>query len=646
MAITRMWHRVVLVGLLVLLPWSVAWPAEEAAPDPEICRKLVREYADYLALPAAKRAETPEPSFDHPPLSKADAERWRSALWQAWVEYLREERDEKLKALGDPRTSGRGAVRAVAEVAPGQQVNYTMRFFMRVFGKKPKGGWPLYINLHSGGNNKAMNDRSWALTKSQYPIKVGLYVAPRSVMDTAESWYEPNNYPLLERLLAEAYALWDVDPNRVYLMGYSMGGWGVFHLGPAMPDSWAAVAASAGAGFTGPTGRSAADNLRNTPMMIQIGEKDTAFNRQPLSKAFAEVLQALHKSDPDGYIVRYKEHKGKGHAINDRDTPGWLSKFTRNPLPPKVVWQQIVPPPGTPIRQIADMMQRNLAYAEHYRHRLYWLQNDSPGPFQRVVARRDGNTIHLEETKYLGPLTILLDDRMADLDQPVTVVSGETELVKQVAPRTVNTLLRTLVPRGDPGLVFSAALPVRAPDMAARLEETEPKTAEQHLERADYRIAHGRIDAGVEDLHAALKLAPEQGPKGIFLMLLRLAQRQKNAGLVLDTYRRWAVAEPENARIQAAFAYQCISTPEKDLRDPKTALQHARKAADLTRRSDPAVMHLLALTMFTNAMIEEAVETQKKAIKLLPEKTPKHTAEAFQAALKRYEAVLKREAEE
>ena len=71
----------------------------------------------------------------------------------------------------------------------------------------------------------------------------------------------------------------------------------------------AAVAASAGAGFVGATGRCHPDNLRNTPMMIQIGTRDLAYRRYPLSKAFAQALQDLHAKDPDGYDVEILEKK-------------------------------------------------------------------------------------------------------------------------------------------------------------------------------------------------------------------------------------------------------------------------------------------------------------------------------------------------
>ena len=40
--------------------------------------------------------------------------------------------------------------------------------------------------------------------------------------------------------------LYEVDPNKVYLMGYSAGGDGVYQLAPRMADRFAAAAMMAG----------------------------------------------------------------------------------------------------------------------------------------------------------------------------------------------------------------------------------------------------------------------------------------------------------------------------------------------------------------------------------------------------------------
>jgi hypothetical protein len=62
-----------------------------------------------------------------------------------------------------------------------------------------------------------------------------------------------------------------------------------------------------------------------------------------------------------------------------------------------------------------------------------------------------------------GKLLIRLDDRMADLDRPVTITHGGKELFAGTPARTIGVLAKTLVGRGDPRLMFDAELSVKLP---------------------------------------------------------------------------------------------------------------------------------------------------------------------------------------
>ncbi len=466
----RRGFKALIVPGLLLMATAILRAGEAPVPPASELRRMVGVYAAYQALPPLEKAEAKRPVFDHAPLTGEEAVQWRRALWQAWLEHLRAPPVlPKPSGLNYPtywnKTPGvqRGYVQADYWETETTKTNLTMRFGAVTFGAKPEKGWPVYINLHAGGIPASENDRSWVIAMNQYPIKQGLYVCPRSVVDMIESWYDPRSQVLLEQLIAELPTTWEIDPNRVYLMGYSMGGWGTFHLGPCMPDRWAAVAASAGGGFTGARGRCAPDNLRNVPMLIQVGAEDRDYGRYPLSKAFAEALRAFHGKDPAGYMVEFKEHPGKGHQINDRDTPQWLSKHTRDPIPMRVVWQQPILPLDEGRVDLAQIVSENDGFREYLRHRSYWLRNETPMPFQRVVVSRDGNTFRIEQSKHIDRLTILLDDRMADLDQPVRVVAGDKELARVVVNRTVTALVASLVEYRDPELMFCADLTVQVP---------------------------------------------------------------------------------------------------------------------------------------------------------------------------------------
>lgn len=506
-----------LFWVLVTAPLvATAAPAgEPPVPSAAELQKLLATYAEYEALAPAEKAKTERPIFEYPPLSKAGAAAWRKALWQAWVERLKSTVPRKPPAkLAFPSAWQRAGnvvlacVRADCWEKPDAKTTVTMRFGAATVGAKPEKGWPVFINLHGGGPNPRANDEGWVVAMRQYPVKQGLYVCPRSPVDSVGSWNDPRAAAAMERLIAELPARWEIDPNRVYLMGFSMGAIGVFHLGPLMPDRWAAVAGSSGFSYLGAQGRAAPDNLRNLPTMIQIGTQDLNFQRYPLAKAFAEALQGLHQGDPAGYRLEYKEHPGQKHMIDDRDTPEWLGKFTREPRPQRIVWQQPLLPLPFGKEDMPKLLERNYAFAGYLRHRFYWLRNDSPAVFQYLVASRQGNDFHLEQARHVERLTLLLDDRLADLDQPVRVLGGGKELVKTRVARTVLALVASLVEYADPELMFCAELTVSAPDSVAEMDRRTLTTAADRRARAQDRMALKRFADAAADLEAALTLLP------------------------------------------------------------------------------------------------------------------------------------------
>jgi pimeloyl-ACP methyl ester carboxylesterase len=658
-AALRPWSPV-LVCLALWLGAACAHAADTAVPEQAELLKLIRAHVEHAALAPDVRARTPRPSANVSAFGKEDAEKWRQALWAAWVEHVKETRHPKQVELGDPWTTGRGVATAEWWASAGVKENLFMRYFTRRFGKKPEGGWPLYINLHAGGNNREGNDRCWGLTRSQYNIGTGLYLCPRSLRDLAESWYDPVNYALLDRILAEAIALWDVNPDKVYLMGFSMGGWGVMHLAPTLPDRWAAVSASAGAGFVGATGRAAPDNLRNTPIIIQVGGNDKDFGRQPLSKAFVEALSGFHKRDPAGYEVVFKEHAGQGHQINDGDAPGWLARHTREPLPKRIVWQQPISPPGFSRADIQQSLTKDWPEALHYAGQVHWLRNPRPGPYQRIVANRDGNTVTIEEAEHMEEIVILLDDRMADLDKPVRVLCGGKDIATETPKRTVDAMIASLVARGDPRLMYSAEVTVKPPDTTVTaLEGRELTAVEDLLRRARHRQAEGRLAEALDDLDAVVKLDPARGPdgcykemfalagklkdepraasvarrwlddleavvrkepargkNGVFQQMLKLAGATKDKTLQTDIVRRWADADPANGPLQEQAARYFLDSPGPQ-RDPVAALRYAERVVAV-RPNGPGAYQFLAFAQQANGKTNEAMASIRKAIALLP----------------------------
>ena len=98
----------------------------------------------------------------------------------------------------------------------------------------------------------------------------------RAPNDTWNGFYDDYVYPLMDNLVRQFLLFGDVDPNKVFIMGYSHGGYGAFAIGPKEPDLFAAIHASAAAPTDGET---TGKTLRNTIFTCMVGEKDTMYGR-------------------------------------------------------------------------------------------------------------------------------------------------------------------------------------------------------------------------------------------------------------------------------------------------------------------------------------------------------------------------------
>jgi poly(3-hydroxybutyrate) depolymerase len=92
----------------------------------------------------------------------------------------------------------------------------------------------------------------------------------------------------------------NVDDNRIFLMGHSMGGAGSMYIGEKYAQIWAAVACIAGFGSPDPKGK-----LKDTPLYFTAGSLDTL---GAMGRTTAEQLKAA------GLDVQWKELPGLDHG--------------------------------------------------------------------------------------------------------------------------------------------------------------------------------------------------------------------------------------------------------------------------------------------------------------------------------------------
>lgn len=198
-----------------------------------------------------------------------------------------------------------------------------MPILYRTFGESSAEGRSLYISMHGGGNApKALNDQQWKNQIYLYTPEEGVYIAPRAPFDDWNMWFRPQMDQFFEMLILAAVAEFNVNPDKVYLLGYSAGGDGVWRMAPRMADRWAAASMMAGH-----PGEASQLNLRNLPFMIWMGELDGAYNRNTLAVQKGKVLDSLQLADKDGYVHETHIIQGCGHWMNRVDTAAiaWMA---------------------------------------------------------------------------------------------------------------------------------------------------------------------------------------------------------------------------------------------------------------------------------------------------------------------------------
>jgi poly(3-hydroxybutyrate) depolymerase/transglutaminase-like putative cysteine protease len=369
----------------------------------------------WLSRPAVERGAAPHLAF-----SRSEAERFVSLAWDDFQKNRAASAAEELSAknivLGDK----------------------SLKWMEKTFGDAPNGKHSLWITLHGGGQaTEAENDQNWRGYFGRYEFPPGsINVAPRALANTWDMWHVPWVDDLFDRLIADMVMQRGVDPNRIYLMGYSAGGDGVYQLAPRLGDRFAAATMCAGH-----PNQVTPEGLRNLPFFLYMGGDDSAYNRNVVVRQFSAKMDALQTNDPAGYPHRLTVYPGLPHNMQSREAEAIprMAPLARVTWPKRVVWKQ-------------DDVTHT---------RFYWLERASEAvkSYEIYAAHVEGQTITIE-TPATGSLTLRLSDRLLDLDQPIRILAAGKTIFEGKVPRSFAAVVQSLQEREDPDTIATALVPV------------------------------------------------------------------------------------------------------------------------------------------------------------------------------------------
>jgi poly(3-hydroxybutyrate) depolymerase len=312
--------------------------------------------------------------------------------------------------------------------------------------RKPKA---LAICMHGGG---AGSGDAWSAHGGYDGALRGLdwlAVYPEVLEKTEHGWTDAGTEEWVLELAERARRTWKLDPDRVYLVGHSMGGYGSWTLGAHHADLVAAIAPSAGAPtpFIDRSGKvidisnGIVPNLRN--LIVRIYQSDDDPQVPPDANRFAAKRLEEAKALYGGFDFEYWEVSGRRHDPPPGGYEAHLAKIEkarRNPHPDTVVWQPSL----------------------SWKRQFYWLFWEAPVKDALVVARVDSkaNQVRVSCDKDAKGLSVLVDEELLDPKREIVVFLNEQEVFRGRVEPDLATILATGA-NGDPELAFGARIPLQ-----------------------------------------------------------------------------------------------------------------------------------------------------------------------------------------
>ncbi len=192
--------------------------------------------------------------------------------------------------------------------------------------------WPLMLFLHGLGEcskddlNRAKihgpakivdgrPDFPFVLVTPQCPPPKG------AMKDVPFAWKPEELIQLVDHVIGKL----NVDPDRVYVTGLSMGGYGTWRLAATYPDRFAAAVPICGGGDPA----TMAKPLSKVPAWAFHGAKDTAV---PVKKS-QEMVDAIRREHGDVKLTVYPdvEHNSWAPTYDNQEVYDWLLTHRRKP---------------------------------------------------------------------------------------------------------------------------------------------------------------------------------------------------------------------------------------------------------------------------------------------------------------------------
>ena len=189
--------------------------------------------------------------------------------------------------------------------------------------------WPLMLFLHGAGD-RGTDVQRVAIHGPMSLVKRGtnfpfIIVAP--LCPEGQQWENES----LFCLLAHATKKFEVDTNRIYLTGLSMGGYGTWRMALAQPERFAAIAPICGGGSLIDVilgGRDHPERFKSLPVWAFHGAKDDVVPRDE-SERMVEGLKEIGVKEVRLTVYPNADHNSWTETYNNPAFYDWLLQHRR-----------------------------------------------------------------------------------------------------------------------------------------------------------------------------------------------------------------------------------------------------------------------------------------------------------------------------
>jgi pimeloyl-ACP methyl ester carboxylesterase len=403
-----------------------------AAPSAKECADLIEEFAALAETDAAGRARRDAIAARLDAVVLADPKalaKWRRELEKVWQDGPTVEKKSGRHHLWPDEERG-----------------------LYIVGGRTKGAKGLVIGMHGGGAGSGDAGSAQGILEDACADLGLLAIFPEVLEKTEHGWTDSGTEEFVLELVERALRTFEIDPDRVFFVGHSMGGYGSWTLGGHHADRVAAIAPTAGAptpildlsGAYVDVIEGVIPNLRNVPVRVYQSDDDPNVPPAANDIAVAKLREARERFG--GYDFEYWRVSGRGHDLPPGGMRAMLDTivdFEREPRPQTVLWQPTLT----------------------WKRQFHWLWWQEPRLLSLVEARldREANRVsvlgHGLAREALAGLYVLVDDELLDLEREIVVELDGVETFRGRVQPTLGVLVQTGA-SGDAGRTFVARVPV------------------------------------------------------------------------------------------------------------------------------------------------------------------------------------------